>query len=134
MKKRYFTLFEILLWSISVIILILSFLIFSNNQYHYLIGSIIGVTALIFLAKGNPIGQALTILFAIFYGVISYSYKYYGEMITYLFMSAPTALIALITWIKNPYGNIKYEVKINEISKKEWIFDSVLTIFVTIAF
>ena len=64
MKKRYFTLFEILLWSISVIILILSFLIFSNNQYHYLIGSIIGVTALIFLAKGNPIGQALTILFA----------------------------------------------------------------------
>ena len=134
MKKRYFTLFEILLWSISVIILILSFLIFSNNQYHYLIGSIIGVTALIFLAKGNPIGQALTILFAIFYGVISYSYKYYGEMITYLFMSAPTALIALITWIKNPFGNNKYEVKINEISKKEWIFASFLTIFVTIAF
>ena len=134
MKKGYFTLFEILLWSISVIVLIASFLIFSTNQYHYLIGSIIGVTALIFLAKGNLIGQVLTIIFAVFYGIISYSYKYYGEMITYIFMSAPTALIALISWLKNPYGNNKYEVKINEISKKEWCLVIVLSIFVTFAF
>ena len=134
MKKGYFTLFEILLWSISVIVLIASFLIFSTNQYHYLIGSIIGVTALIFLAKGNLVGQILTIIFAVFYGIISYSYKYYGEMITYIFMSAPTALIALISWLKNPYGNNKYEVKINEISKKEWCLVIVLSIFVTFAF
>ncbi|MDE7264955.1 MAG: nicotinamide mononucleotide transporter, partial [Clostridia bacterium] len=86
MKKflKSITLIEWLIWSISVISIIVFFYVFKNTQYLYLVGSIIGATALIFVSKGNPIGQFLTIVFSVFYGIISYSFNYYGEMITYL--------------------------------------------------
>lgn len=125
---------EYLIWSMSVILIVFFFVILKNTEYIYLISSLIGVTALIFVSKGYPIGQLLTIVFSIFYGIISYSYKYYGEMITYLGMSAPIALWALIAWLKNPYNNKKSEVKINSISKKEWIIFSFVSIIITIIF
>ena len=89
---------------------------------------------MIFNAKGNPIGQFLTIIFSILYGIISYGFSYYGEMITYLGMSMPMAIFAFISWLKNPYNNDKTEVKVNKLSKKEIVFMFVLTAFVTIVF
>ena len=54
-------------------------------------------------------GQVLTVVFALFYGVISWQFRYYGEMITYLGMTGPMALFALISWLRNPYdGTGKY--------------------------
>ena len=94
---------EWLIWSIGVISIIVFFFVFENTQYLYLIGSLIGATALIFVSKGNPIGQVLIIVFSVFYGIVSYSFDYYGEMITYLGMSAPIALWALTSWLRNPY-------------------------------
>ena len=58
---------------------------------------------MIFNAKGNPIGQFLTIVFSLLYGIISYGFSYYGEMITYLGMTMPMSVFALVSWIKNPY-------------------------------
>ena len=89
---------------------------------------------LILNAKGNPLGQFLTIVFSIFYGFISYRFSYYGEMITYLFMSLPMAFIALISWLKNPYKGSKAQVKVNRITKKEIVFMFALALFVTIVF
>ena len=79
---NYFTKFEICLWTISVIIITVSFVIFNKTNYLSLISSLIGVTALIFNAKGNPIGPFIMIVFSIIYGIISYSFAYYGELIT----------------------------------------------------
>ena len=62
------------------------------------------------------------IIFSLFYGFISYTYSYYGEMITYLGMTAPMSIFAFISWIKNPYNGDRSEVKINCIQKKEVIF------------
>lgn len=87
-----------------------------------------------FIAKGNPIGQGLTIIFSILYGIISYTYSYYGEMITYLGMTAPMAVFALISWLKNPYDGKKSEVRINVISFKEVVFMFLFTLIITIAF
>ncbi len=100
----------------------------------YLIGALIGVTALIFVSKGNQIGQVLTIVFSVFYGIISYSFAYYGEMITYLAMSVPMALWALISWLRHPYKGNKSEVKINAISAKEWAVFSAAAIILTFGF
>ena len=61
-----------------------------------LAASLTSATSLIFNAKGNPIGQALMIVFSLLYGVISYTFSYFGEMITYLGMTGPMALFALI--------------------------------------
>jgi len=125
---------EWIIWIISIISIIICFFAFKNTQYLYLIASLIGATALIFVSKGNPIGQILTIIFSVFYGIISYSFKYYGEMITYLGMTTPIAIWALVSWIRNPYNGDKNEVKVNSLSIKEWCLFILISIIITIAF
>lgn len=131
---NYFTKFEIGLWTSSVFLIVVSFCIFDRENYLTLIASIIGATFLIFNAKGNPLGQLLTIIFGILYGIISYEFSYYGEMITYLGMTLPMAFFALISWLKNPYKNNRSEVKVNRLLKKEIPFMLILTLLVTIIF
>lgn len=125
---------EWIIWGTSVLSIVLCFAVFHNDRYTDLIGSLVGVTALIFVSKGNPIGQILTVVFSAFYGVVSYSYRYYGEMITYLGMSTPIALWALISWLKNPYKDNKNEVTVNALSVKEWGCFAVLTVSITFIF
>lgn len=125
---------EWVIWGASVASVTVSFFAFHNTQYLYLIASLIGATALIFVSKGNPIGQVLTVAFSVFYGIISYSFRYYGEMITYLGMSAPIALWALISWLRNPFRGNKSEVKVNTLSKKEWVLFSAGAVVITVAF
>lgn len=132
--KNYFTKTDITLWTSSVILITTSFLLFDRQSYFTLSASLIGVTSLIFNAKGNPIGQFLMVIFSLLYGIISYSFDYYGEMITYLGMTMPMAVFALISWLKNPYNNNKSEVRVNTVSKKEYIFMWCLTLIVTVVF
>lgn len=127
----YFTKQEILLWSVSAALVLISFVIFDRENYLTLAASLIGVTSLIFCAKGNPFGQLLMIIFSALYGVISFTFNYYGEMITYLGMTAPMAVFALISWLKNPYNGNKAEVKVNKLTKKEIVFMILLTAVVT---
>lgn len=132
--KNYFSKGEIVLWSASVLLITVSFLIFDRENYLTLAASLIGVTSLIFNAKGNPAGQVLMVIFSILYGIISYSFAYYGEMITYLGMTAPMAVFALISWLKNPYKGNKAQVEVNFLDKKEIVFMLMLTAAVTLIF
>lgn len=130
----YFTKGEIALWGISVSLIVLSFFIFDRESYLTLTASLIGVTSLIFNAKGNPFGQFLMVIFSILYGIISFTFAYYGEMITYLGMTAPMAVFALISWLRNPYNGNKAEVRVNRLKLKEIIFMMLLTAVVTLIF
>lgn len=132
--KNYFSKGEIALWSMSVLLICVSFAIFDKENYLTLAASLIGVTSLIFNAKGNPFGQVLMVIFSVLYGIISYSFAYYGEMITYLGMTAPMAVFALVSWLKNPYKGNKSEVEVNHIGKKEVAFMLILTAAVTAVF
>lgn len=134
MKKGYFTRLEKILWVLSVGVILAAFFLFDRENYLTLIASLIGVTSLIFNAKGNPFGQILMIVFSVLYGVISYSFRYYGEMITYLGMTLPMSVFALVAWLKNPYQGKKAEVAVNRIGGKEYIFAGILTLIVTIIF
>ncbi|MBO7156212.1 MAG: nicotinamide mononucleotide transporter, partial [Clostridia bacterium] len=131
---RYFTTGELLLWLASVLLITVFFCLFDRQSYHTLVASLIGVTSLIFLAKGNPIGQMLMVVFSVLYGVISFNFCYYGEMITYLGMTLPMSVVAFIAWIKNPYKGNRSEVAVNKISVRDHIFMCVLTPVVTVAF
>ena len=131
---NYFTKEEIILWCISVLLIVVSFCTFDRENYLTLAASLIGVTSLIFNAKGNPFGQFLMVIFSLLYGIISYSFSYYGEMITYLGMTMPMAVFALIAWLRNPYNGNKAEVKVNRISKKEVVFMWILAAVVTVVF
>ncbi|MBO5262245.1 MAG: nicotinamide mononucleotide transporter [Clostridia bacterium] len=125
--------FELSLWLVSLAVVTLSFLIPRNKDYLTLIASLIGVTALIFVAKGYVLGQILTVVFALFYGFVSLHLRYYGEMITYLGMSAPMAILAAVEWIRHPYKNTKV-VQIHKITKKQAILLAILTVIVTVVF
>lgn len=131
---NYFTKGEIALWLCSVTAITASFLIFDRTGWLKLAASLIGVTALIFNAKGNPAGQILIVIFSVLYGIISYTFAYYGEMITYMGMSAPMAVLAFISWIRNPYNGNRSEVKVNRIKRGETVFMLILTALVTAAF
>lgn len=136
MKKilSYFSKLELVLWVSSVSLILISFWAFDRENYLTLLASLIGVTSLIFNAKGNPFGQFLMIIFSLLYGIISYTFAYYGEMITYLGMTMPMAAFALVSWLKNPYKGNKTEVKVNSISRLETLFMWIATAIVTVLF
>ena len=130
----YFSQGELILWSSSAGLILVSFLLFDRVNYMTLTASLIGITSLIFNAKGNPVGQALMVAFSLLYGAISYTFSYFGEMITYLGMTGPMALFALISWLRNPYKGNHAEVAVNRIGKWEYAGMYVLTALVTLLF
>lgn len=130
----YFTKGELALWFLSVALIVVSFIVFDRENFLTLVASLIGVTSLIFNAKGNPFGQFLMVIFSLLYGIISFTFAYYGEMITYLGMTAPMAVVALISWLLNPYNGNKAEVEVNRLSLKEIILMICLTAIVTLLF
>lgn len=130
----YFSKFEMFLWSFSVLMITLSYLIFDKSNHLTFFASLIGITSILLSAKGNPIGQFLMIIFSLFYGFISYSVRYYGEMATYLGMTMPMAVFALISWLKHPYNGRKSEVAVKRLSKAEILFIIPLSALVTAIF
>lgn len=133
-KNGYFSRGEAILWIVSVCVITVAFAFSPEKNYLSLVASLIGVTSLIFIAKGNPIGQALTIVFSVLYGIISYTFAYCGEMIIYLAMTAPMAVLALAEWLKNPYEGRKNEVKIRKLPLREYFFAALLAAAVTVIF
>lgn len=125
---------EFLIWLLSVITIAVSFLLVNEKDYLTLTASLIGATALIFVAKGEVLGQILTVMFSIFYGVISFKFRYFGELITYVGMTAPIALMSAVTWLKNPYKKGESEVKIAKLTKGKIILMVVLTAVTTFVF
>lgn len=125
--------FEWALWLSSLGVVALAFLLAPDKDLLSLTASLIGVTALIFVAKGMVFGQVLCVVFAVFYGLASFYFRYYGEMITYLGMSAPIALFSIFSWLKHPFQETQ-EVAVNTVSKKNWLLLSLLTVAVTFAF
>lgn len=131
---NYFTKGEILLWTASVVFIMMSFLIFDRENYLTLLASLIGVTSLIYNSKGNPAGPFLMIIFSLLYGFISFKFAYYGEMLTYVGMTAPMSFFALIAWLKNSNNGNKSEVKIASLKIRDIVFIIPVTIIVTLIF
>ena len=127
------TVFERCLWASSAAVIVLSAVMMGNADILSVTASLIGVTALIFVAKGYVIGQILTVVFALFYGIISFGQQYYGEMITYLGMTSPMAIAAAIAWLKNPFRDTK-EVAVRPMTKKTVVWLTLSTVLVTAAF
>lgn len=130
----YFSRGEWILWLTSLSLILIAFVLFSGDGYLTLTASLIGVTSLIFCAKGNPVGQALMVIFSVLYGSISYSCAYYGEMLTYLGMTAPMALFSLIAWLVHPYKGNRSEVAVNRLRHREIPLILLLTTIVTAGF
>lgn len=123
-----------LVWSVSLLLVSAAFAAAGSRQPLTLAASLIGVTALIFTAKGDVWGQLLIFIFSMLYGFISLSCRYYGEMLTYMGMTAPMALMSIISWLRNPYASGKNEVRVARMSLRDACFMLVSAAAVTAAF
>ncbi len=135
--KEFFktiTVFEYCLWGGGILAIVLSFFLCGNSDYLNLAGSIWGCTTLIFLAKGNVAGQIMSLIFSAYYGYVSFKTGYYGEMITYLGMTAPIALAATIGWLRHPFRGNRAEVEIARPKLLYYVIVLVLSLPVSTAF
>ena len=126
--------FEGCLWIFSLLVIAVSFMITKDRNYLMLFNSLIGVTSLIFAAKADVLGPVLMVAFSIIYGIISLSFRYYGEMLTYLLMTLPMSVMSVISWLKHPSSQNKSEVEVNYIKHKEVGLMALAAIAVTIVF
>ena len=124
---------EWVLWLGSLFLVIISNLLSGNIDFLTLSAACIGITSLVFAAKGNVWAQILMIVFSIFYGIISWQFRYWGEMITYLGMTMPMAIWSTITWIRNPAENGK-QVAIQMLTKKHIFWLTFSAVIVTVVF
>ena len=122
---------EWIIWMGSLIIVFASNIITTDFDLLTLVAALIGVTSLIFAAKGNVWAQVLMVIFSILYGIISFRFHYWGEMITYLGMTMPMSVWSTITWLKNPSEENESEVQIQILNKKHIIGLTISGIFVT---
>lgn len=121
------------LWLGSMLVILASFGLSGGADWLSAGAALIGVTALIFVAKGYVLGQVLTIAFALVYGGISLGFQYYGEMLTYVGMTAPIAALAVISWVRHPYQGSK-EVAVQDVSLRQVLVMVLLSLGVTAVF
>ena len=136
MKNNPFSLltkFEKNLWISSVCVVLLSYVLSDFTGLANTVCSLIGVTALIFVAKGHVLGMILCIVFAAFYGVISLHFRYYGELITYAGMTLPMNVFALVSWLGHPYKDTD-EVRVAKMTVGQSVFMWLSTVVVTVIF
>lgn len=136
MKNPFFRLNkkEWALYLSSLVIVVVSNFFAKEINVLNLIATALGVTALIFIAKGDVFGQFLCLIFASLYSITALQHRYYSEIITYLGMTAPISLFTIFTWIKNPVEKGKSVVKIRKFTLKEFLLTLILTGIVTVVF
>ncbi len=135
MKKLFVPLsgFDVALWAGSSLAVLASYWFFPDGSFASTVGSLIGVTSLIFIAKGAVIGQMLMVVFALFYGLNAIAFRYYGEMLTYLGLSLPAAVFNIYSWLKHPYRD-QSEVEIAPLTPRRFAITSVCSVLVTVVF
>ena len=130
----YFSKTELILWLSSLFLITLSFILFDRKNYLSFSASMTGATSLILCAKGNYWGHIFGIVFSLLYACISYTFSYFGEVITYMFMTLPMAVAALFSWIRHPSKESKTEVLVNQLPPKEIAVILALAAVVTVVF
>ena len=125
--------FELCLWLSSMVVIAVSSLLGGKQGLIATIASLLGVTALIFIAKGMVTGQFFIIAFALLYGIVSFKAKYYGEAITYVGMSLPMAVVSTVSWLKHPHKDSD-RVEVANMTAKKLALIMVATVFVTTVF
>ena len=81
------------MWICSLVVIVMANILPGDFDLLTLIASCIGVTSIVLAAKGNVWSQILMIIFSILYGIISWQFRYWVEMITYLGMTMPMAIL-----------------------------------------
>jgi nicotinamide mononucleotide transporter PnuC len=132
---KYFTPIEWAMLLGGIAVVLIGFIVCEDKNYLSLASSILGITCVMFNAKGNVWGQVVAIGFALTYGILAYTKAYYGEMLIYFCLMLPIHVASIVTWLKNKNSKAKgNEVKINTLHKKEYIIASLIGCALTVGF
>ena len=135
MKNIYkdWNLFEILLLSVSLVLISVCFIFTPDKNWFSLISSLLGVTTVVFTAKGKVAAPFLSLIYSVFYIIISITQQYYGEAIIYGVFMAPLQFITIFNWLKNK-NNETSAVKVNKVTVKEYLILTGITLLATVGF
>ncbi len=131
---KYFTLTEWILWLSSIAVITVGFILGKDKSVLSYLSSLAGVTCVIVNAKGNALGQFVSIVFAVLYAVYAYQQRYYGEMLIYLLLMLPIHIVSVITWMRNKFDGKSHEVKVNSLRPAEYVLTGLGAAAATAAF
>lgn len=116
-----YNIWDLILILLGNITILIASVIFKSN-WLVIVQSIFCLLTVFTQAKGKIITQFLGIITFIFYIIISYQKKLYGEAILYLVILLPMYIYGAINWLKNKdkQNSDLVEIKSN-LSKKEWL-------------
>jgi len=126
--------FEICLLTISVIVIIIGFVVGDEKNWLSFASSIIGIFGVMFLSKGLVVAPFVIVVNLIIYSTLSFTQKYYGEMIINIGLMLPIYITSIVVWFKNKNKVDTSKVQINKIHGKEYLYLSIVTAVGTIAF
>lgn len=129
MIKEYFkewNKFELCLVIVGIISSILIGLFF-KSPIVTVAYSIVSIITAMLQAKGKIESQFFSIAVCLIYSYVSYTNRYFGEVIFYMLVMFPMAIGGIISWMshKNEKTNT---VEVNEIKLKEWILITIISI------
>ena len=122
---------ESIFYVVGLALIITMSIIFKSSWIPAVTG-MCGLTCVLFTAKGKVIGIFFTWGMIVFYSILSFKNKYYGEVFINLCMMFPMTIISLVTWIKNLGKD--YVVKVNSITKKELAIVSSVAVVAFVVF
>lgn len=128
MKKR-----EWALWIISLTVVAVTSLMAPDVHPVTFAGTLVGVTALIFMARGDVWGQILSAAFGVLYAIASWELRYWSEVITYLGMSLPMSLMAIVSWLRHPFADTQ-EVTVARLKPWQRLLGAAATAVATTVF
>ncbi|MBQ0079647.1 MAG: nicotinamide mononucleotide transporter [Eubacterium sp.] len=125
---------EWVLYIVSLIIAGGSNLLVPDISFVATAATLVGMTALILLARGDTWGQIMVVVFSFLYGIESLQFHYYGELVTYLGMTMPIAALSVYQWVTHPYEEAEHEVAAQKMTPKLLGIGVVLAVVITVAF
>ena len=120
MVKKYFSdwnSFEKLYLFFGYVIAITTTIVFKGRLISALY-TMTYITNALLTAKGKVESYIFGFTGIIFYGIISFNQRYYGELIILIFMSLPLMIMGVLEWLKNR-DNKSDNIIISTLSKKE---------------
>lgn len=90
-------------------------------NYIIVLNSIFGIVTAFFLAKGFLLANYCGIIQLVFYCVMCFQNRYFGEVILNFAIVAPTYVLSIVTWHKNRVKNVGVIKVNNKIDWKEFV-------------
>lgn len=133
-QLKNWNIFELLFLIGSIIAITICFAVGAERNVLSFIASLFGVTSVLFVAKGLISAPFLSIIYCIFYTIVSFFQRYYGEAIIYLVLMIPLDVVTIISWLKNRNKDNSSTVEINKIHGMEYLYLGVATVVATVGF